>query len=440
MLIEFTVGNFRSFKDPVTLSMVAANRVSKDKSLDEENTISVDDNLKLLTSAAIYGANASGKSNLVAAMRFMRDFVLDSARATQAEDQIEVERFRLSTETEDKPSFFELIFLLDSIKYRYGFEVTAQRVVAEWLFFVPGSREAKLFARELDDIKVSARFREGRGIEARTRPNALFLSVATQFNGEVSRKILTWFGQLAIILGIGDDSVALIMASERFHRTKDKEAILKFVKSLDLGINNVSSVRVTPPWDLEAFATFKELRDVLARIEGQTGIQLPEGDISISTIHHKYDAQGNPVGTEVFDLGYQESAGTQRLFRLAFPVLDALSKGRVLVIDEMDARLHPLVTHAIIRLFNNKRNNPNNAQLIFTTHDTNLLSNKIFRRDQIWFVEKDRFGASHLYSLAEFKVRNDASFERDYIQGRYGAIPFINSDLQLVMGAENGKE
>src|SRR5439155_6154144 len=132
------------FKDPVTLSMVAANLVSKDKTLDEENVIPVDDDLKLLKSAAIYGANASGKTNLAIALDFMRSFVLNSSRDTQLEDRIRVERFRLSTETENKPSFFEMVFLLDGTKYRYGFEVTPQKVTAEWLFFVPRSREVKL--------------------------------------------------------------------------------------------------------------------------------------------------------------------------------------------------------------------------------------------------------------------------------------------------------
>jgi AAA15 family ATPase/GTPase len=442
MLIEFTVGNFRSFKDPVTLSMVAANLVSKDKALDEENTIQVDDDLRLLTSAAIYGANASGKSNLAAALRFMQGFVLNSSRETQAEDRIGVERFRLSTETEGQPSHFEIIFLLDGKKYRYGFEVTTERVVAEWLFFVPTSREANLFERKLDDIKVSTRhFKEGRGIEERTRPNALFLSVVAQFNGEIAQRILTWFRRFNVNLGISDD-FDLRFAGELFHEIKSrtgiihKSTILGFIKDLDLGINDIRSERVTTPWhpgSEEAKALLESISSLL--------VNLPAEEITrIRTVHQKYDSKGNPVGSEIFDLIDQESAGTQRLFSLALPILIALRVGRRLFIDELDARLHPLITQAIIGLFNSKKSNPNNAQLIFTTHDTNLLSNKLFRRDQIWFVEKDRFGASHLYSLAEFRVRNDASFERDYIEGRYGAIPFIQSDPQLVAAGEHGEE
>jgi AAA15 family ATPase/GTPase len=161
---------------------------------------------------------------------------------------------------------------------------------------------------------------------------------------------------------------------------------------------------------------------------------------SITTVHGKYDPKGNMVGTEAFKLDAQESAGTRRLFSLALPILNALEIGHVLVIDEIDARLHPLITCAIIELFNSKKNNPRNAQLIFTTHNTSLLTNKRFRRDQIWFAEKDKVGATHLSSLAEFKVRNDATFEQDYIRGRYGAIPFIASDITWVLGGKNGEE
>ena len=164
MLIEFTVGNFRSFKEQETFSMVAANLTSPDPRLDTENVIPIDKDLKLLTSAAIYGRNSSGKSNLLAALRFMREFVLNSSRDTQATDAIHTEPFRLSTETRDKPSFFEIAFIVEGKRYRYGFEVNAERVISEWLFTVPTIREAMLFQREGAEIDVSSRFKEGRGL------------------------------------------------------------------------------------------------------------------------------------------------------------------------------------------------------------------------------------------------------------------------------------
>lgn len=152
---------------------------------------------------------------------------------------------------------------------------------------------------------------------------------------------------------------------------------------------------------------------------------------AVKTIHKKFDKEGKQTALEIFDIDSHESEGTKKLFSLAGPLMDTLKNGRILFIDEFDARLHPLITYEIIRLFNSNKTNPKNAQIIFATHDTNLLSNKLFRRDQIWFAEKDKGGATHLYSLAEYKVRNDASFENDYIQGKYGAIPFIGDLKQL---------
>ena len=153
---------------------------------------------------------------------------------------------------------------------------------------------------------------------------------------------------------------------------------------------------------------------------------------SVQTMHQKFDEDGTFISTELFNLSDQESEGTQKVFALAGLLVETLKEGKVLVVDEFDARLHPLISRAIVELFNSNETNPNNAQLIFMTHDTNLLSNKLFRRDQIWFTEKDRYGATDLYSLVEYKVRNDASFESDYIKGRYGAIPYIANLNHLI--------
>lgn len=191
MLIEFSVGNYRSFKDKVTFSMVAADIIAKDKKLDDNNVFAVDNKLKLLKSAAIYGANASGKSNLVKALGFMNWFMINSSKETQSTDEIDVEPFRLSTETKEKPSFFELVFLMDGRKFRYGFEASQEKVVSEWLFYVPNQRESRLFERELDSIKISQAYKAN-GIKQKTRANALFLSVSAQFNVEIAEKILAW--------------------------------------------------------------------------------------------------------------------------------------------------------------------------------------------------------------------------------------------------------
>ena len=431
MLIEFTVGNFRSFRDPQTLSLVAAPIKSKDPELDENTVIKTAANPDLLTSAAMYGANASGKSNLVRALAFMKRFVMHSLKETKATGGIQVEPFRLHAATVGQPSHFEIVFIEGGKRYRYGFEVTKERVTAEWLFFVPSTREARLFEREGDDITVGSYFKEGRDLEQHTRPNALFLSVVAQFNGPKAQKLVTWFGRLGIISGV-DDIGMMPFTLMQLVEGEHSEAIKQLVCRLDLGIGDLQvekTVRSKPqlpdkmPDEIrQAFLTIMNASDADERL-------------SIHTIHTQYDHEGNPVGQELFELDEHESEGTQKLFSMSGPLLDTLQKGRVLVVDELDARLHPLMTREIISLFNHKATNPNGAQLIFNTQDTNLLDNRLFRRDQIWFVEKDQQGASHLYSLAEFKVRNDKDYERGYIQGRYGAVPYL-SHIQTIVGGE----
>lgn len=207
-----------------------------------------------------------------------------------------------------------------------------------------------------------------------------------------------------------------------------RQEISKLVTSLDLGIENISSEKMED--DKVKALVPDNLPSGLKRVMQREAENIK---ISILTTHKKYDESGNPVGSEVFKLRTHESDGTEKLFYLAGPFIDVLKNGSILFFDEMEARLHPLITRALIGLFNSKETNPKFAQLIFTTHDTNLLSNKIFRRDQIWFVEKDHYGCSHLYSLAELKVRNDASFENDYFEGRYGAVPFLGNVHQVII-------
>ncbi|MCG6135264.1 MAG: ATP-binding protein [Nostoc sp. LLA-1] len=426
MLIEFSVGNYRSFKDQVTFSMVAANLVSRDKSLDVNNAFDVDKDLKLLKTAAIYGANASGKSNLAKALSFMKWFMVNSSKETQSTDEIGVEPFRLSTETEGKPSYFELVFLMDGRKYRYGFEVTQERVISEWLFYVPKVRETKLFERNLDNIKSSKNYNAD-GIQQRTRNNALFLSVSAQFNVDLAEKILDWItDKLNIISGL-HDQLYLNYTVKCFINNKHRTDIIQLIKKLDLGISEIQVKQEDFTVDSFADEIPDELKKLIAKVGGGKATST-----SIGISHRKFDDSGNDKLIEKFDLKSHESEGTKKVFALAGPLITALQEGEILIIDEFDARLHPLISLAIVKLFNSQETNPNNAQLIFMTHDTNLLNNKVFRRDQIWFTEKNRYGATDLYSLAEYKIRNDASFESDYIKGRYGAIPYIGNLNNLI--------
>ncbi len=434
MLIEFSVGNYRSFKEVVTFSMVAADLTADNNIIHDDNLFTVDDDLKLLKSAAIYGANASGKSNLAKALNFMKWLMINSSRETQSTDDIDIEPFKLSILTDAKPSFFEMVFKLNKVKYRYGFEVTRKKIVSEWLYYVPNVRETKLFYREKDKIEAVKKFKANK-LEKITRHNALFLSVSAQFNVRISEAILNWLkNSLNIISGLNNNSyrsyysytVHCLMENE------NKNEIINLIKKLDLGIDDININKIDITEDELPDDIPQEIRQMILK---QSGGKIT----SIKTKHRKFDFQNKFISTETFDLE-DESEGTKKAFALAGPLFDTLKNSQTLVIDEFDARLHPLISHAILELFNSHETNPNNAQLIVMTHDTNLLSPKLFRRDQIWFTEKDRYGATDLYSLVEYNISNDDPFENNYIKGRYGAIPYIGDLSQLINSDGEKKE
>lgn len=433
MLIEFTVGNYRSFKDPVTFSMVAAKLTAKNKGLDRNNVFAVNDALGLLKSCAVYGANASGKSNLVHAFHFMRRFVLGSSKDSQAGEPIDVDPFRLSTETQGKPSFFEMVFVTEGKRYRYGFTVDKEHVHTEWLYHAQ-VRETNLFYREGDDFELSSVFKEGKGLPDKTRDNALFLSVVAQFNGEIALIVLEWFRELDVKFSIEDVDRQVTIA--RLEDESVKNEIMTFIKQMDLGIIDLKIKKEKLP--RSEYYIFQSILEGLPSDEMLKILESMTLPPVITTVHKIHDGKKPTKFSVVFDLDTHESEGTKKLFALAGSLFNVLQDGKTLVIDELDARLHPLLTEAIIKLFNSNDTNPNNAQLIFTTHDTNLLTNKLFRRDQIWFTEKNKYGATDLYSLAEFKVRNDASYEKDYIAGKYGAIPFIGGLRRLMAEETDG--
>ena len=413
MFIEFTVGNFRSFRERVTFSMLAANitAASASKHLDEDNVFSTPNKLTLLRSAAIYGANASGKSNLIRALEFMRRFVINSSKESQISDPIKTEPFLLDSEHQDKPSFFEVIFIVNDSQYRYGFEADQTKITTEWLYQTPilglKLRERQLFKRAGQDIALSKKFfTEGKLFLKNTRENALFLSVCAQFNGETSTEITNWLSKLEIISDFTNSNK--FSTVDILNNGVLKPLVSDFLMRFDLGI-------------------------VDFEIDGEVKPNNFWFGPKIKTHRRKIDTGEK----QIFDLDENESEGTKKIFALAGILMFSLKFGTPLIIDELDSKLHLLLTQKIIQLFNSSKTNLFNAQLIFTTHDTNLLSNKIFRRDQIWFTEKDKNESTNLYSLAEYKIRNDASFERAYLEGRFGAVPFIG-DLSQIFEAAHG--
>jgi len=415
MLISFTCGNFLSFKEEKSLSLLSATPV---KEYQDENVFTAA-RYKLLKSAVVYGANASGKSNLLKALAKMRELVINSSKNIQKDEALRIRIFELCTSTTDKPAVFEITFLVAGVKYRYGFEADNKEIKSEWLYSSVKIKEDPLFLREGDAIEVFKKFKGGKGLEERTRNNALFLSVCAQFNVEVAGVILEWFSDINIISGLQDRRYQHISESMLMNDPEAKSIITDFMRKADLGIQNIYISQT----DMTVDMLPSDMPDGIK----QSIIDRKLSDIS--TIHNIYNDKGVVAGVASFDFESQESEGSKKYFRLSGPVIDTLRNGKILVVDELDARLHPILTAEIVRLFNSKEANPRNAQLIIATHDTNLLSARIFRRDQIWFTEKDHAEATDLFSLVEYKlpkgkVRNDASFEKDYIRGRYGAIPF----------------
>ncbi|MDX2247105.1 MAG: ATP-binding protein [Bacteroidia bacterium] len=424
MLLEFTVGNFLSFKARTTLSLAASSITE----YSDTNLFTIE-RLSLLKGAIIYGANASGKSNFIRAISTMRRLVLQSFEQSSL-DELDITPYLLSTETEKLPSFFEAVFIINGFRYRYGFEVDDKKIQAEWLFEVRKNTEKPLFVRLDDGIEVMKDFPEGKDLETRTRENALFLAVADQFNGAVAKKIMRWFNNLITISGLSHEGYKAV-TFEMLENKQTRSALLDFYEQLDLGFDNLSiNKKPFEPRDLPKDMPENLMKQLVTDLEGAFRID-------IKTVHKKYNDDSKPVGEVEFDMRGQESSGTNKLFNISGPVFDVLHNGGVLVVDELDASLHPLLTFAITKLFNSNQSNPNHSQLIFATHDTNLLHYGNFRRDQIYFVEKDQYGASEMYSLVEYKeegktVRKDRSFEKDYIEGRYGAIPFIGNLSNVV--------
>ena len=396
MIIEFTVGNFLSFKKSATLSMVAS--ALKEKYTNEDDILISQGEVgtKLLKSTIIYGANASGKSNFIKALSFCRNFILNSSKQIQAGDLIDIDNFKLSDDTRTAPSNFEVIFTIGDIMYRYGFELDTQKVHKEWLFskrLKKRAKETELFFRDTETFDIHSKLSTSRELASKkmVRDNALLLSVAAQFNESIATEIINYFIHLNIITSSIDkeyrDSAISVLNDDEM-----RMRITKFAQYADFGIDDIVTI-----------------------------------DNTLISRHMLYDTENNEISKINFDFFKSESEGTIKYFTLAYPIITALDKGSVIVLDEFDAKMHPILTASIVALFNSKECNPKGAQLIFTTHDTNLLSSHTFRRDQIWFTEKDRYGASVLFPLSDYNVRSTSSFEKDYLSGKYGAIPIIRN-------------
>jgi len=410
MLLQFSVNNFRSIKDTVTFSMNASS------SSDGNHRFHIN-NYALLSSAVIYGANASGKSNVLRAMEFMRNLVLNKANHT-----LPHEPFLLNTETEDASSYFEILFFLKAVKYRYGFEADSTTVYAEWLYSEKEDKETCLFDRDAENNRHyinKQKFKEG--LDLKVADNHLFIWQCEQNNGAISKKIMHWFTGFNLIDSL-ENTAYFYVALNKMKNNQAKAELLKLVKAAGFGIEELAIEEQDVTQDFINNAPFSDhIKQKILHDSSLTSIEL-------KTRHQKFNAENKPIGFVLFDMNETESQGTKKFIALSSLVLDTLEQGKVLLIDQLDASLHPLLIECFIQLFNNKTINKHNAQLIFVTHNTHLLSvPELFERDQIWFTEKDLYGSTELYSLLEFKKNNmdktPDNLENHYLRGRYGAVP-----------------
>ncbi|CZR05892.1 hypothetical protein SAMN04488048_11528 [Trichococcus flocculiformis] len=415
MLLEFKVKNFLSFKDEQIFSMVASNLTEL-----PENRIEVSEgDLYLLKSASIFGANASGKSNLLAGISFMRGFILNSVKDSQDEGNIANISFALNTEYQKKNTEFELTFLHNDLLVRYGFEIGKKKVDEEWLYIdeelVFLRKDSILAEFSIDYIKEDEAYLKF----SMTNEKSLFLTILSTTNTKFAEIILDFFrNNINVINGLGISRIDFTKRMIKDGDKKFKEQLLEMLKVADFNINNLEVKE--SKFQIQNVDDSEIPEEILNQLKLDTNRLLSE--------HNVYDAKGEIVGIHKFDSEVFESSGTNEFLKIAGPIIDTLQHGKILFIDEIDAQLHPLMTRYILELFNSEHNN--SGQLIITSHNSTILDNELQRRDQIWFAEKDILEASHLTSLANYRfkgevVRKDEKYEKNYLRGKYGAIPFI---------------
>ncbi|MGX3097703.1 AAA family ATPase [Helicobacter sp. 23-1046] len=411
MLIEFRVKNFHSIQDEQVFSLVASSQKQH-----ANNTFQIkNEKLTLLKSVAIYGANAAGKSNLIKAFAVMNEIVIKSAIA-QRNEKLPILPFLLG-QNKNEPTEFEMSFLTQGVRYRYGFSATNDRVLKEWLFAYPNGRMQQFFLRTYDE-KSGEYIYEDRNLtgekklwEKSTRENALFLSTAIQLNNQQLKPIFDWFFFLNISTNSGDFANSFNITIDTFQ--KQPKELIDYLKAVDLDIENLKIEK--QDFEQEAPSNIpKEMREQFKQFSKVTRFR-------VKTTHTNQQGKHIDFNIEL------ESEGTQKFFTFLGPVLETLRSGRILIIDELHNHLHPSMTRFIIELFHNDKINTKNAQLIFTTHETSVLNKDIFRKDQIYFCEKQN-KATKIYSMSDFKgLREHIDYEKSYLLGRFGALPRLKS-------------
>jgi len=424
MLIEFKVSNYRSICEEQVISLVPA-----PKQKDYPDNIINYQNYNILNGLTLYGANSSGKSNLLKSFELLDRLLYLSSRSSST-TKLPYDPFLLKEGYTNKPTKLEITFVTENTRYRYGLEFNKSEIVSEWLFRKKIGREVELFNRLKDVIEVSSGFIGSNklidtAIEA-TRDNALFLSFCDTFNIEEAKLIFKWFNKFVVIDGLNTEKEEM-QTINLWEAPEYKEKIREYLVQLNLGfkdlvLNKKEFDNSELPRDIDITAR----HSIVRQLTNKTGVQ-------INTVHETYDETGKVTKNDiVWSMEERESEGTKKAIHFSGPIIHALINGGVLIVDEIEAKIHPTITLNIIELFLSKKLNPNNAKLIFATHDTNLLHYGHLRRDQINFVEKNEFQGTEVYSLSDFryfnndqKERPDVDKEKRYLEGRYGAIPVL---------------
>lgn len=428
MIIDFTVENFKSIKEEQTFSMLASN--SKDEHPDNMSQCEKEKNFTLLKTGVIFGANASGKSNLIMAVETFRNFVVDSTDLKLDQDIPYYEPYQLDENNRTSPTMFEIELIgNDKVRYKYKVLFDKEEIQSEYLVFYPNKQEARLFLRERGKaIKFGAQFKgRKKSLESELLPNNLFLSKAANSNHEQLKAIYLYFkNNLRFHTGRESKRYISLFSTSRLrgkHSEDFKKKLINFLAAADIGIHSVElEINYDAPGERDTYTD--RVAESVNRPADSESFYRP-------VFYHKIYDGSEETGMTTFNLE-EESAGTFKMYELAGEIIEVLEGGYTIFVDELDNSMHPHISEYIFRLFNDSDTNPNNAQLIAATHDATLLNPEIFRRDQIWFTQKNSFGATEIFSLDEFnrnEVRKNTPFEKWYLDGRFGALPLIDKEL-----------
>jgi AAA15 family ATPase/GTPase len=437
MFIEFKVGNFRSFRDEQKFTMQAAPLRANDNGLEEDNVFDFE-GYRLLKSKAIFGGNASGKSNLVKAFSAFALMVSKSVSKEGLAQQIWEDRFLLLTDWDSQPIFFQYIFTMKELTYRYGFQILNGKITYEWLFGKDGDNEERYFIRDPEGLKIEEKYFTGSGVymdqalsgnNELFRPDSLFLTGAALNGNKLAGSLRDIIVSVICVDSLIDGKAKDAAMYDLEHGTDiEKAELINLIRAGDTNVEDLKLLKLPDHIN-------KQFSRSISGASNDDEYQM------LFSIHSRYDEKGQFVSKIQVPFGKWESEGTGKLLAIGALVLKSLRNGRTLIIDEFDARFHPNLTLKIVQLFHSERTNPLHAQIIFVTHDSGLLRRADLRRDQICFINKDKYGISSLRTLIEFKgVRKDASYEKEYLNGNYEAIPYLDEmDWVLTQNSEKNE-